>query len=78
MTDIRPAAAGDFETVAGLIIARLRHVALSDPTLAFGPPQGETGRDFHARVQRWLEHLPETGEVVAFTLAPLSPCSTGR
>ncbi|GAA5501163.1 hypothetical protein Dxin01_00894 [Deinococcus xinjiangensis] len=43
--------------------------ALADPTIQFGPPQGETGRDFHARIQTWLDSLPETGEVVAFTHA---------
>lgn len=41
--------------------------ALADPTLNFGPPQGETGRDFHDRVGRWLAALPAEGEVVAFT-----------
>lgn len=43
--------------------------ALSDPALNFGPPQGETGKEFHARLQRWLTDLPASGQVVAFTHA---------
>ncbi|TSA80133.1 histidine phosphatase family protein [Deinococcus detaillensis] len=42
--------------------------ALSDPTSESGPPSGETGRAFHARVQTWLDALP--GETtLAFTHA---------
>lgn len=78
--EVAPALAeANFGVMAGRTWAELERVyanlpwhwtrALSDPTLAFGPPQGETGRDFHARVQRWLDPLPETGEVVAFTHA---------
>lgn len=43
--------------------------ALSDPTLEFGPPSGETGKAFHARIQAWLDQLPKEGDVVAFTHA---------
>ena len=42
--------------------------ALSDPEADEGPPDGETGRQFHARVGNWLGTLPG-GEVVAFTHA---------
>ncbi|MHA0042576.1 histidine phosphatase family protein [Deinococcus sp. PEB2-63] len=42
--------------------------ALSDPTSPHGPPGGDTGQGFHARVQAWLDTLP-AGEVVAFTHA---------
>lgn len=42
---------------------------LADPASDLGPPQGETGREFHARVDRWLSGLPRSGEVVAFTHA---------
>ncbi|MEF2279947.1 histidine phosphatase family protein [Deinococcus sp. YIM 134068] len=43
--------------------------ALADPTSDHGPPGGETGRAFHARLQGWLEVLPAQGEIVAFTHA---------
>ncbi|GGL80138.1 hypothetical protein GCM10010840_17580 [Deinococcus aerolatus] len=43
--------------------------ALSDPADATGPPGGETGRAFHARIHAWLGDLPQSGEVVAFTHA---------
>nr|WP_246580749.1 histidine phosphatase family protein [Deinococcus aestuarii] len=43
--------------------------ALADPDSDGGPPGGETGRGFHARVRDWLAGLPESGEVVAFTHA---------
>ncbi|TDE85023.1 histidine phosphatase family protein [Deinococcus sp. S9] len=43
--------------------------ALADPHSDLGPPEGETGRALHGRVQRWLAALPPTGEVVAFTHA---------
>lgn len=43
--------------------------ALRNPTLDFGPPRGETGLKFHARLQKWLETLPNQGDVVAFTHA---------
>lgn len=43
--------------------------ALADPCADVGPPSGETGRAFHARVGRWLETLPDAGEVVALTHA---------
>ncbi|WP_291431725.1 histidine phosphatase family protein [Deinococcus sp.] len=42
--------------------------ALSDPHSLHGPPGGETGHSFHARVQAWLDDLP-AGEAVAFTHA---------
>lgn len=42
---------------------------LGNPGSDAGPPGGETGRAFHARLQRWLDTLPEGGEVVAFTHA---------
>lgn len=43
--------------------------ALGDPDGDSGPPGGETGRAFHARLQTWLATLPDEGEVVAFTHA---------
>ncbi|WP_309572031.1 histidine phosphatase family protein [Deinococcus sp.] len=43
--------------------------ALSDPWADSGPPDGETGRAFHARLRGWLDTLPDDGEVVAFTHA---------
>lgn len=42
--------------------------ALSDPHSPHGPPGGDTGHSFHARVQAWLDALP-AGEAVAFTHA---------
>ncbi|MGY2892399.1 histidine phosphatase family protein [Deinococcus sp. UYEF24] len=46
--------------------------ALSDPASLDGPPEGESGAAFHARVQGWLHTLPESGTVLAFThLGPL-------
>lgn len=76
----RPVAAlaeAHFGVMAGHTWAELERVyanlpwhwtrALADPTLAFGPPRGETGKDFHARIQAWLGSLPAEGEVVAFT-----------
>lgn len=42
---------------------------LSNPKSEAGPPGGETGRTFHARVQNWLTQLPDDGDVVAFTHA---------
>lgn len=41
--------------------------ALVKPDLDFGPPQGETGRSFHARVGEWLAGLPTDGEAIAFS-----------
>lgn len=57
--------------------------ALADPDGDHGPPGGETGRRFHARVQGWLERLPPKGEAVAFThagvmLAALRLCAGVR
>lgn len=43
--------------------------ALGDPESLAGPPGGETGRAFHARIQSWLDALPPDGEVIAFTHA---------
>lgn len=43
--------------------------ALGEPESDAGPPGGETGRAFHARIQRWLTELPPHGEVMAFTHA---------
>lgn len=43
--------------------------ALGDPESDLGPPGGETGRAFHARIQNWLNSLPDGGEVIAFTHA---------
>ncbi|WP_331710195.1 histidine phosphatase family protein [Deinococcus puniceus] len=43
--------------------------ALSDPDSDSGPPGGETGRAFHARLQEWLDDLPHAGTVLAFTHA---------
>ncbi|ADV67742.1 histidine phosphatase family protein [Deinococcus maricopensis] len=43
--------------------------ALADPHADHGPPGGDTGRAFHARVQGWLNDLPDAGPVVAFTHA---------
>lgn len=72
-------AEADFGVMAGKTWAELEQTyadlpwhwtkALSDPTLNFGPPQGETGKEFHARLQQWLQGLPAAGEVVAFTHA---------
>ncbi|WP_226342399.1 histidine phosphatase family protein [Deinococcus sp. AJ005] len=42
---------------------------LSDPEGETGPPGGETGRAFHARIQNWLTQLPQDGDVIAFTHA---------
>ncbi|WP_295815623.1 histidine phosphatase family protein [uncultured Deinococcus sp.] len=43
--------------------------ALGTPDADAGPPGGETGRVFHARLCGWLDTLPDSGEVVAFTHA---------
>ncbi|ACO47816.2 histidine phosphatase family protein [Deinococcus deserti] len=43
--------------------------AMTQPTTAFGPPGGDTGQSFHSRVQGWLNSLPPTGEVAAFSHA---------
>jgi len=43
--------------------------ALADPAADGGPPGGETGRAFHARLRDWLAALPGEGEVIAFTHA---------
>ena len=43
--------------------------ALADPEADSGPPGGETGRQVHGRVRGWLEALPESGAVLAFTHA---------
>ncbi len=56
--------------------------ALADPVDEAGPPQGETGRAFHGRVQNWLNGLPHSGAVIAFThagplLADLFVSTTG-
>ena len=53
--------------------------ALSDPACLDGPPEGESGAAFHIRVQRWLNTLPASGTVLAFThlgpvLAALRVC----
>ncbi len=46
--------------------------ALSDPTSPDGPPEGESGAEFHARIGVWLDGLPTDGTVLAFThLGPL-------
>jgi alpha-ribazole phosphatase len=42
---------------------------LADPTSAVGPPDGESGQQFHERVRCWLERLPDDGSVIAFTHA---------
>ncbi len=42
---------------------------LGDPASEIGPPEGETGRTFHARIQNWLAQLPQDGDVIAFTHA---------
>lgn len=42
---------------------------LGEPTAHTGPPGGETGRAFHARLRGWLDTLPDAGQVVAFTHA---------
>lgn len=42
---------------------------LADPGANLGPPGGETGRGFHARIDTWLSSLPGTAEVAAFTHA---------
>ncbi|WP_221091019.1 histidine phosphatase family protein [Deinococcus aquaedulcis] len=43
--------------------------ALGQPGSPLGPPGGETGAAFHARLSAWLESLPPAGEAVAFTHA---------
>lgn len=43
--------------------------AIRDPSLDFGPPQGETGLSFHQRLSDWLAHLPQEGNVLAFSHA---------
>ncbi|WP_293914810.1 histidine phosphatase family protein [Deinococcus sp.] len=48
---------------------RLWTEGLADPTSAAGPPGGESGEQFHDRIQRWLGELPDTGSVVAFSHA---------
>ncbi|MBZ9749838.1 histidine phosphatase family protein [Deinococcus sp. HMF7604] len=68
-----------FGVMAGLTWAELeaRHgsaprtwiEALADPDSGSGPPGGETGRAFHARVRHWLDALPSSGEVLAFAHA---------
>ena len=40
--------------------------ALSDPQSPHGPPGGESGTEFHARISGWLNAL-EDGTVLAFT-----------
>ena len=46
--------------------------ALSDPASLDGPPEGESGAAFHARVAGWLERTPQTSTLLAFThLGPL-------
>lgn len=46
--------------------------ALSDPEGHGGPPGGENGADFHGRIHGWLNTLPDSGTVLAFThLGPL-------
>ncbi|WP_229780632.1 histidine phosphatase family protein [Deinococcus malanensis] len=72
-------AEADFGVMAGRTWAELEQAygatprhwieALTQPTTAFGPPGGDTGRSFHTRVQGWLNALPPTGEVAAFTHA---------
>ena len=41
--------------------------ALGDPESPHGPPEGETGAAFHARIGGWLNDLPPDGTVLAFT-----------
>ncbi|MFC4454231.1 histidine phosphatase family protein [Deinococcus sonorensis] len=41
--------------------------ALSDPAAPDGPPEGESGEAFHARIDEWLQTLPLSGTVLAFT-----------
>ena len=41
--------------------------ALSDPDSLEGPPGGESGAAFHARVGGWLDTLPHAGTVLAFS-----------
>ena len=43
--------------------------ALAEPAADDGPPGGETGHGFHARIQGWLSGLPHEGQVIAFTHA---------
>ena len=43
--------------------------ALGDPHSAHGPPSGDTGQGFHARMGAWLAALTPSGVVVAFTHA---------
>lgn len=43
--------------------------ALGDPRSHYGPPEGETGQQFHGRVQGWLAGLPQQGTVLAFAHA---------
>lgn len=69
----------DFGVMAGHTWTELEEVhsdlprawidALGSPDSDHGPPGGETGRAFHARLQTWLDTLPAGGEVVAFTHA---------
>ncbi len=47
-------------------------LGLSDPTSNIGPPQGETGQTFHARIGGWLSTLPTQGDVIAVT--HFGPC----
>ena len=41
--------------------------ALSDPESLQGPPGGESGAAFHGRVRGWLDTLPDSGTVLAFS-----------
>ena len=41
--------------------------ALSDPDSLNGPPGGESGAAFHGRVREWLDTLPDSGTVLAFS-----------
>lgn len=43
--------------------------ALSDPRSLYGPPEGETGQQFHLRLQSWLNDLPQQGGALAFAHA---------
>lgn len=42
-------------------------LALGDPASHDGPPGGESGQVFHARLAGWLTGLPAAGEVLVFT-----------
>lgn len=84
-TDIQPVPAlceASFGVMAGHTWAELEAAhglaplawiaALGDPASCGGSPGGESGAAFHGRVRDWLNTLPESGTVLAFThLGPL-------